>query len=95
MKNCAIGGCDEKHPKVCPTCVHWTPSQSSKYYYCRRYLESRITCDLPRSSCATCPLHEPTGEMGRPNLSGRDWDSARDYSDYMRKYMKERRAKKK
>ena len=83
MNNCDIGGCESKGPIVCPTCKHWKPSRSSKYYYCTRYLSGRVTCDLPKSACKTCPFYDGPGEKGRSNLTGVNWsdkDSVREYS---------------
>lgn len=97
MPPCAKGGCDRRHPRTCPTCVDWTPSRSSRYYDCGRFLRSRIACDEPRAACATCPHHESgrvSVEQGRPNLSGRDWDDPDERADYMRRYMRAYRERK-
>lgn len=99
MKNCEIGGCDQRSPSVCPTCTHWTPSRGSRYYLCARFTASRITCDLPQSACETCEYYE--GEIakemgkGRPNMSGIDWDDPEEVRRYYRNKMRERRKSKK
>ncbi len=89
MNNCEIGGCPSKGPTICPTCKHWTPSRSSKYYYCTRYIAGRVTCDLPKGSCKECPFYDGPGEKGRSNLSGVDWANKEDVKKYARERMQE------
>ena len=98
MKNCAIGGCDQRHPNVCPTCKHWTPSRGSRYYFCARFQSARVTCDLPYSACETCSHFEGDigKEMGpgRPNMSGLDWNNPEEVRKYFRDKMRESRERK-
>lgn len=93
MKNCAINGCESRGHDTCPLCAHWTPSRSHRYYYCIRYREERITCDLPKSSCKTCPFHDKEdtdGIKGRPNASGRDWRDPEERKEYQNQQRKSR-----
>lgn len=84
MKNCRKGGCPARGRETCPSCEFWIPSRRSKYYRCLRYLESRITCDLPKGSCETCPFYCPPSEgAGRPNYTGVDWKNADEKREYL------------
>lgn len=85
--NCAIGGCAARNiHKTCPSCVHWEPSQGSKYYHCNQWQSSRALCNLPRSACATCEHHISKGLIGRgrPATSGIDWTDPEQVRAYNR-----------
>lgn len=96
MNNCDIGGCDQRHADVCPSCTHWSPSTGSRYYFCARFQASKVTCDLPHDACATCDYFE--GDLshdmgpGRPNMSGIDWNDPDAVRKYYREKMRKRRA---
>ncbi len=94
MNTCALGDACSCEQSQRASCANWSPSRGSKYYYCTRYTAGRITCDLPRSACQTCPHFEGAdaeGDLGRPNMSGIDWKDDDDRRAYMREYMKQRR----
>ena len=102
---CKIGGCDKKHPIVCPSCIHWKPSQSSKYYSCIKYQMSKDLCFLKgddgKPPCKTCQYYDPSltpgqNDVGRPNLTGINWkeEKKKYMREYMREYMRRKRAEK-
>lgn len=84
--NCRIGGCPIRDTReICPSCPEWIPSRGSKYNRCQQWHAFKVTCDLPKESCATCPQQLPPLDprAGRPNLSGMDWkdpDQVREYN---------------
>lgn len=95
MDNCKLGDACECHtPKQRPLCKNWQPSRRSKYYYCARFTASRVTCDLPLTACATCAFYEGAGaegDIGRPNMTGIDWEDPEERAAYMRDYMRRKR----
>ena len=91
MANCAINGCHNRHPNVCPLCVHWSPTRKSRYYYCNRFYVDRITCELPKMACKTCPFYEGKGTRGRPNNTGIDWSDNEQVKKYAQKKMAQMR----
>lgn len=88
--------CDKLHctckNEIKSTCVHWTPGRTSKYFRCSRFITARVTCDLHRSACATCPLFIKEFPKRDPQHNWNDADAIKKWrNEYMRRY----RAKKK
>ena len=95
MKTCKKGGCPQRAPAFCPTCVEWIPSLGSKYFRCARYMETRVTCEKTAADCLSCDHHQFIIQIGRPNFTGVDWDDPDGESKrkYMRDYMRVYRAR--
>lgn len=83
ISNCEIGGCDNRSRTTCKLCEHYIPSPGSKYFYCLRYLNHKIICNLPPSACFECEHYmRITPSPGRDNLTGVYWKDEEEVAKY-------------